>query len=139
MILLKSCMVLIGHVSRRIFNELLAADRGRTLSFRCKCFADKRVHRRCVNRHSRIAVDGVISDDTSTYGHQYIASWQWMMEGEPVCQLRDVTRTDPHVVMTSQISFRKIPESEMSVWCKTACSVPIGSTHYRRVRAHASI
>ena len=57
--------------------------------------------RRCANRHSRIAVDGVISDYTSTYGHQFMASWQWTMEGEPFC--RDVTRTDPHIVLTSQI------------------------------------
>ena len=92
MILLKSCMVLLGHVSCRISTELLAAGRG-----------DKLVHRRCANRHSSIADDGVISDGTSTYGHQFIASWQYMMEGEPVCQLRDVARKDPHVVLTSQI------------------------------------
>ena len=36
MILLKSCMVLIGTVSCRMFTELLTAARGRTLSFRCK-------------------------------------------------------------------------------------------------------
>ena len=64
MILLKSCMVLLGHVSCLIFTELLAAGRGRTISFRCKCFGDKLVHRRCANRHSRIAVDGVISPMT---------------------------------------------------------------------------
>ena len=35
MILLKRCTVLIAHVSCRIFTELLAHDRGRTISFRC--------------------------------------------------------------------------------------------------------
>ena len=80
-----------------------------------ECFADKLVHRRCANRHSRIAVDGVVSDDTSTYEYQCMALWQLMVESEPFCQLRDVTRTDPHVVLTSQILFRKIPESEVSV------------------------
>ena len=35
MIQLKSCTVLIGHVSCRIFTELLTHGRGRTISFRC--------------------------------------------------------------------------------------------------------
>ena len=39
MILLKSCTVLIVHVSCRIFTELLAHGRGRTISYRCFFFA----------------------------------------------------------------------------------------------------
>ena len=49
------------------------------------------VHRRRVNCQSCIAVNGVISDDTITYRHQFMALWQWMVEDKPLRQLPDVT------------------------------------------------
>ena len=107
MILLKSCTVLIGHVSCRIFTELLAHGRGRTISYRCFFCDAVPIDTAASQLMVSFPMIPELMDNSWLRGN---GRWRVNHSVE-----RDVIRTDPHIVLTSQIWFRKIPESDVSV------------------------